>query len=363
MKNTILKFLCHSYRRACKGHAFEPQRPRFLLVSTTGLGDTLWGTPSLKALKTTFPHAYIAVVTSPIGKEILIHNPYIDDLFVLKSASLFSFFKLFFAVRRKEIQCALIFHSSQRFVLPFCILIGATEVIGTEKMHKGLDSLLTEIVPAKPMHEIERRLHIVAKVGAHVQSTPVLELHLSEKDEDVAQSFLKAKQIPDYLPIIGMHPGAKDVFKRWPLEMFADLGKRLCAHFGCTLIITGTATEKEVVEKISSQIPQSIPLTGELLLRPLAALIKKMSLFISNDTGPMHVAFAMQTPTIGLFAPTDFRVCGPFLNPKAAIIQKSMTCSPCLRKKCKDPFCMLQISVDEVFEHVLQLFYDRIEKA
>jgi lipopolysaccharide heptosyltransferase II len=356
-KNHLIKLFASLYRLFFKGNPRNQESPHFLIVSTTGLGDTLWATPAIKALKSSFPQCTLSVLTSPIGEEILKHNPYIDQLYVLKRSTLTSFLLLFFTLRRKKVEIALIFHASQRPVLPFCLLIGASQIIGTEKINKGLDFLLTKRLPLLQIHEIERRLNIASAVGATARDTPLLELHLSGEDEKRAAAFLKMKNVPSYLPLIGIHPGAKDAFKQWPAELFAELGSRLNAHFGSQIIITGTKEEKTLVESIASSIPGSIALIGELSLRPLAALIKNMSLFISNDTGPMHVAFAMQIPTIGLFAPTDFKLCGPYLSPRAFVIQKSRTCTPCLRKKCKDPLCLLQISVDEVFENALNLYY------
>ena len=76
---------------------------------------------------------------------------------------------------------------------------------------------------------------------------------------------------------------------------------------------------------------------------------------ISNDTGPMHLALAVQTPTIGLFTPTDPNLCGPYFVNSTLAIAKKQTCSPCLRKKCAEPFCLLQIGVNEVYDAVVKL--------
>lgn len=329
---------------------------RFLVVSTTGLGDTLWGTPALKALRANFPDAYIAVLTSEIGREVLKYNRHVDDLFVIKKQTLFSLIHLYFSVWKKKIHTALIFHTSQRPILPFCFLIGAQEIIGTEGINKGLDFLLTQALENKPMHEIARRMEIVRRVGA-CSLDSLIELFTSEEDEKQAIAFLEKHQVLPYLPLIGIHPGAKDKFKQWDPECFIEVGNRLVQHLGCQIFVTGNQSEKELVEQVSSQIPGAISVYGQLPLRSLAGLIKKMSLMIVNDTGPMHMAFAMHTPTVALFTPTDPKLCGPYFATRAQIIEKKKTCTPCLKKKCHEPFCLLQISPDEVYEASLNLFY------
>jgi lipopolysaccharide heptosyltransferase II len=316
----------------------------------------LWGTPAIKALRQSLPDCYLAVLTSPIGKEIFKHNRQIDELFVLKKPIILSLFFLLFTLRKREIGTVLVFHTSQRAVLPFCALLGAWRIIGTEEMSKGLDSLLTVAVDKKPIHEIERRLEIVSKVGAHTLD-PTLEFHVTESEEERCENFLKRLKIPPYLPLIGLHPGAKDAFKKWPPEKFIALGNRLVDHFGCQILVTGNREEKPLAEQIAKGTKGAISVAGDLLLGEMGALIKRMSLMVSNDTGPMHVAFALKTPTVALFAPTDPALCGPYFSSAARIIAKRRTCSPCLRKKCQDPFCMLQISEEEVYDAAIELFY------
>jgi lipopolysaccharide heptosyltransferase II len=359
IKNFLIKSLIRLVKRYRKKEIslVKGQPPRFLVVSTTGLGDTLWGTPALRALREKHPRAYIAVLTSSIGHEILRHNPHADQIFVLKNSSFISLLTLYFSLKRKKIHTVLIFHTSQRLVLPLCFLIGARTLIGTKGINKGLDFILTHGLENTPVHEIARRLEIIGQVGAQARN-PLLELYLSDEDKHSAEKFLQEHGIPDYIPIVGLQPGAKDKFKQWPPESFIDIGNRLKDHLGCQIVVTGSASEKNLVEKIARKIPGSIALHGELSLCAAAALIKKMSLMISNDTGPMHIAFAMQTPTIALFAPTDPKRCGPYFASRTKVIEKQTTCAPCLRKKCQDPFCLLQIGTQEVYDEALKLFYN-----
>jgi ADP-heptose:LPS heptosyltransferase len=337
MKNFLIRLLVGLVRPFLPKHRGD----RFLIVSTTGLGDTLWGTPAIRTLRETYPQGYIAVLTTPLGRQILRNNPHIDEIFVTKTASALRLFK-------RKISTIFVFHTSQRAVLPFCALLGASRIIGSEKMNKGLDSLLTNPLPYKKQHEIERRLEMVTQKGCAINSR-LMEFFPSTSDREQAKSLLPTGRV------IGLHPGAKDKFKQWTPAHFITLGQKLKRHLQCQIVITGTAPEKELVTAIASAIEGAIPIYENVSIPTLAAIVDKLSLYITNDTGPLHVACTTKTPTIALFTPTDSQLCGPYFASNVRVIQKQPTCFPCSRKKCQDGFCLLQISPDEVYQEALKL--------
>ncbi len=120
------------------------EEKRFLILSTTGLGDTLWGTPAIRALRKCFPTSYIGVVTSPIGKACLQHNRRIDELFVVKDPVFRHLLSVLSQIEKTEITHVLSFHTSQRPILPLASVLGAAEIVGTHGINKGLDFLLTQ---------------------------------------------------------------------------------------------------------------------------------------------------------------------------------------------------------------------------
>lgn len=337
LKNLLIRCLLKLFRPWMGAYTGD----RFLIVSTTALGDTLWGTPALHALRQSFPQAYISVLTSTTGKQVLQNNPHLDEIFSFKSN--WSLIQHFLRLRKCKIATVLVFHTSQRLVLPFCSLLGASRIIGTEKMNKGLDSLLTERLSVSSVHEIERRLQVVHAAGANIHSRQ-MEIFPTDADCRIAERLL-----PSGL-VIGIHPGAKDRFKQWPPSHFIRLGNVLREKLGCTVVVTGTSVERPLVETIARSIPDAVALYQGLTIPAFAAFVKRLALFITNDTGPLHIACAANTPTIALFTPTDPAVCGPYYAPHVHVVQKKPTCSPCLRKKCREPFCLLQISPAEVFD-------------
>ena len=344
MKNQLIRSLVSLLRPKKSAH----RKQRFLIASTTALGDTLWATPAIAALREAHPDTPLSVLTSSIGKEVLRYNPHIDELFVLEGSAFFSLCRLYKTLKQRQFSHIFLFHASQRTVLPFMALLGAEALIGTAGLNKGLDDLLTYPLPLDPtLHEIERRLHIVNQAGAKPTSKE-LSLYLSETDKRQAHDWIATLSIPKGVRCIALHPGAKDAFKQWPTSHFIELGRRLQKEGGYQLFITGTPAEKTLVEETASALPGSIPAI-HLPLRSFAAFLQNMHLLITNDTGVMHVAFALRVPTLALFSPTDPMRCGPLEAKNVTILAKTPTCNPCLRKKCLSPFCLMQIGVEEVY--------------
>ncbi len=337
IKNTLLKLLAKPYLRYREAIS-NPKR--ILVASTTGLGDTLWATPAIRALKQTHPQALICVLISPIGAQVLKNNPYIDQMIVMNSSSFLQFPKIAYSIKRFDPDQVFIFHTSQRIILPLCAMTRAKSIAGTCGINKGLDKLLTN--PCTPIyqHEISRRMQITS-----VDGNETLDWHTTNDEAIWAQEFIKQFT----RPVIALHPGSKDRFKQWPKEHFIMLGQKCASELNAQVVITGNLAEKPLANQIAKSIPGANSLAGELNIRQFGALLPLFQCFVTNDTGPMHMAFATTTKTVALFGPTDPNLCGPHQAKQANIIAKKKTCSPCLRKKCCDPFCMRSIGVQEVF--------------
>jgi ADP-heptose:LPS heptosyltransferase len=322
---------------------FPQSQRRILCVATTALGDTLWATPAIESLRQSFPDSMIAVLTSPIGMQILKHNPHLDKLFLASEP----FFPKFFRLRRElyaeKFDTVLVFHASQRLALPLAAAIGASRIVGTEKMNKGLDSLLTDPLPNIRQHEIIRRLKMVERIGGAIHS------------ENLSLFLQPYERIPKREGRwVALHPGSKDGFKRWPKEKFAEVGRALKERLGLEILITGTEEEEQLMRQTAAMIPGAHLAESTLSFRSFAALLEQMDLLISNDTGPFHVACALNTPAIGLYAATDPFLCGPH-HAKAVAIAKTSSCTPCLKRKCRSPFCLLQIGPCEVIEAAVNI--------
>ena len=146
---------------------------------------------------------------------------------------------------------------------------------------------------------------------------------------------------------IAIHPGSKDGFKRWPAHHFAAVGSQLKAALSCEIFITGTPSELALMKDVAAQIPGAHLMDPHLSLRSFAAELEQMDLLISNDTGPVHLACALRRPVLAIYSSTDPHLCGPYKALYATALYKRRTCEPCLKRRCRRPFCLLQISIQE----------------
>ncbi|MBI3508789.1 MAG: glycosyltransferase family 9 protein [Chlamydiia bacterium] len=332
MKNFWIRLFLRFFSQ--KNRSGPPRR--ILVVATTALGDTLWATPALASLRQSFPEAYIAVVTSGVGMELLKHNPNVDRLYEWKNL-----WRLYKQWKGKAFDTALIFHASQRLPLPLCVAAGIGQIVGTAGLNKGLDDLLTLPLPNIRQHEIERRLAMVKAIGGKVHNHRLSLFLTKEEKRNVKPLYIADRWV-------AIHPGSKDVFKRWPLSSFAEVGNRLQKEYECQILITGTQEERDLMAQLAAKIPGSRILEQGLSLRQFAAVLEKMALLISNDTGPVHVALALERPVIAIYASTDPELCGPYQVQRAEVVARRATCMPCLKRKCQVPFCLMQIGPEEV---------------
>ncbi|MBN1914292.1 MAG: glycosyltransferase family 9 protein [Parachlamydiales bacterium] len=349
MKNTLLRLAVLWNNLWIQKNRFTGSCARFLIVSTTGLGDALFATPSIRHLKKTFPHAYIGALVTRASHEVLFNNPDIDEFFIVQRPILWHALLLQRILRKKKIEIVFVLHASQRIILPLCAAIGAQTVIGTQNLHKGLDDLLDISIPKNPIHEIERRLEIVYAVTLQKSARETPRFFLTDQEKEAGKKILE--KIPK--PIIVLHPGAKDRYKRWPKEFFLQAMHLMEKKKPCSFIITGTKNEKDLLDFFTKNIPQA-HLLFDLSLRKYASFLSLCDLIVTNDTGPLHLAAALHIPSVALFSPTDPCFSHPY-HASSNILYKPPTCSPCLRRKCSHPSCLEQITPEEVAEKALSL--------
>jgi ADP-heptose:LPS heptosyltransferase len=347
----ILSFFISSKK---KENLLDPTHPRILIVSTTALGDTLWATPAIKAIKKRFPQSYCALLSQKVGFEIFKNNPFLDDCFFFEEPLTYSFFSLLFKLRSKKFQALVVFHASQRLIFPLCALLGSEKRIAFRGKNKGLDAFFNHLISEKKIHEMEKRALLLETLDVPCEDLELLFFPTLEEEERI-QQFLKEKKISQEKPLLILHPGATDAYRKWPEECYIELGNKLLQHLDCHLLISGGKKEQKLLQYIGSKIPGSFSLFPPLPLRDFAALLKKSQLLITNDTGPMHLSLAVKTKTLALFVPTQPKFTGPLQVPHGYALAKPTPCHPCLQRKCQNAHCWKQMKVDEVFEQAVAL--------
>lgn len=327
---------------------------KVLIISNTGIGDTMWGTPALKMLKKTYPNSSVTVLTSLLSQEVLKNNPYVDETILLKKGGALPLIWKFFAVYRKQFDSILVFHTSLKWLIPFCYFLAPKNLIAFEHDAKEFQPLLTQTLVSKLHHPIIQRNMLVEKLGVKEQEN-LMELFLTKNEYGEADQFLKNHHVDLTKPIIGFQPGASNLFKCWPIQHFKELARLIEKKYRANIIIFGNKDETDFAKEILKTTP-IICAAGKLTVRTSAALLSKLNLLVTNDTGPMHLAIASKIPMVAIFGPTPDNLCWPHQEAKhIRIISRPMPCQKCVRQLCMLPFCLEQISPQEVLANIEEL--------
>ncbi len=324
----------------------KKNRPkRFLVISTTGIGDTLMGTPALRALKLSFPDSQVDLLVKSQSAGLLFGNPYVDRILRYRNNPLFRGL-LFLKAYRTNYDHILVFHANED-LWKILRMVRYGDCYSRQSFEDPTRRVIR--LDSIPKHSIQKRLALVEKVGGKNSKDYRYDYFLPPSAIHWAKEKLKEWGISPRDRMVGIQPGAADTFKRWPLESFVKVAKYLQTVHGVKIYLNASAGEQDLIERFAGDFGDGpVFCSPKGSLTQSAALMKKCSVFISNDTGPMHMAVGLGVPLIGLFCPTGSDMTGPLGYSGAIAIQKAMPCSPCRVRDCPDNFCMRQISVEEV---------------
>ena len=319
---------------------------RILIVNVNWLGDTIFVTPFIRAIREAFPDSYIAILMHSRCREILEGDPRINEI-ILYGGKIFS---LVSQLRSKKFDTAFILRRSLTRTLLLC-LSRIPERIGYDSKKSGF--LLTKRVPepSKNIHRVEHFLGLARAAGIEPK-TRDYEFFISEKDRRDAQRVLMEAGITDGMEFVVINPGGNWDLKRWPPENFARLGDEISKKFNKKIVLSGAEKDSGLCKNISHLMKSKpVLLCGKIGLKTLGAVFEKAKWVISNDSGPMHIAAGVKTPVVALFGPTSFHITGPYGSGKSKVLQKEIDCEiPCYKLSCKDNRCMKAISVEDVLE-------------
>ena len=329
---------------------------RVLIFNVNWLGDVLFSTAAIRNIRYNFPKSHIACIVPPRCYPVLKGNPHLDEVIIFDERdihkSLISKIKFIRQLKAKKFDIVFLFHRSFTRAL-ITYLAGIPERIGYTGAKRGF--ILTENIPQPSKdsgHRIDYYLGVVEKAGFKVEDR-YSEFFTNELDEKFVEEFLKNQGIDKKDFIVAVNPGGNWHLKRWPKEYFAKLSDALIAELKAKVIILGAESDLGLSRAIRAEMKEK-PLiaAGKFNLKQLAAFFKKIDLFISADTGPLHIANAVAAKKIiGLFGPTSINITGPYPLTNVILLQKNVGCViPCYKLDCKDNRCMKTITPDEVLE-------------
>ncbi|MDH4135980.1 MAG: glycosyltransferase family 9 protein, partial [Anaerolineae bacterium] len=356
--------------------------PSILLIRPDHLGDLLFTTPALRALRTAFPQARITCLVGPWAEAVVTSNPCIDEVMLCPFPGftrqpkksivepyvvLWRYARL---LREKEFDLAVILRFDHWWGALLAYLARISRRVGYDIAE--VKPFLTDVVPYVPgRHEVEQNLALVEAVNGQPplrrlavkpsQGFP-LEFPLSAQDREFAARYLAEQGVGDEDPLVCIHPGAGAPVKLWRNEKWARLADALAERYGVKVILTGSANEGPLVQAITERMTsQPLVAAGQTTLGQLAALLARCRLVLGVDSGPLHLAVAAGTPTVHLYGPVDSRTFGPWGDPaRHVVLTSDMDCLPCNRldyrvDELEGHRCVWDISETQVIEAARRL--------
>lgn len=337
------------------------QKPKKILVRMPNwLGDLVMATPVLKDLREAFPEAEITAMCQTKTCALIKHDPNIDEIFCFQKPSGWihrrQHLDIIEPLRQGRYDLGVLLTNS--FSSAWWLWRGHVQNrIGFKDHFRNflLDMPVDYPTEKQTQHLVYTYKALLEPLGiAKTNSKP--HLYLTDSELESAKELLKKYNIElGKHKIIGINPGAAyGSAKCWPPERFESVAGRLIGNPNHRVIFFGDPGGAKLVDNICQKLPeQVINLAAKTSIRELMALIKLCTVFLTNDSGPMHIAAALKTPLVAIFGSTSDVKTGPFEHGK--VIHKHVECSPCYKRVCPiDHRCMTRIEDAEVYNELMK---------
>lgn len=318
-----------------------------LFVTLSNLGDIILTTPVLEKLREVFPAARIDVVTGEPGKAVFSGHPSVREVFVPKRhASLAERIVSAVSLNRRGYDLVVDLKNS---LLPFIVgaKYKASSMATVLKGHGAWGKGLGE----KSLHKVYEHLSRLESLGIDISGKPRFFIPVTQEEKVLVDRALK---VAGGKKIVVMNPGAKSHLKRWDAAKFADLAVRLTGEGGCHVFVVGNDDDRDVMGRFLPLAGSCVTdLSSRTSLGALADLMRRAALVVTNDSAPLHVASAVNAPTVAIFGPTDEAKYGPLSSKSMVIKPPDVLCRPCGKALCSigpDEGCISRVTADEVFE-------------
>ena len=329
---------------------------RIAIFRALQLGDLLQAIPAMRAMRAGFPGAEITLIGLPWAESLVQRFHRYLDRFVefagypgIAEVEIIPERTRRFLDEQRAYGYDLVIqmHGSGRTSNRFALALGAKVTVGYYEGKRPEGLALGAPYP-HDQPEVFRNLGLAKLLGCQA-CDPSLEFPLSRQDHAEAAALLRMLPRANR-PWIGLHAGARPPARRWPAEYFASLADHFARRFDAQVVLTGNSDEEAIAHSITERMAtKPINLVGRTSLGGLAALIGELDLFVSNDTGPAHIACALDTPSITIFGPADYRRWAPLDQKRHLVVRRPVECSPCSYWDCPiDHRCLRWISPEMV---------------
>lgn len=326
---------------------------KILIRGTNWIGDAILTVPAVDSIRAAYPKAHIAVLAKPWVADIYEMFTAVDEVIIYQKEydNALGVFRLAKLLKKRKFDLAILLQNAiEAAIIAFAA--GIPLRAGYDSDCRGI--LLTHSVhrseEIRKLHQTDYYLEMVKALGCAAVNK---EMHLETKISRQEAACVRQKYLPDpEKEIIGIAPGAAyGPAKRWFPARFAAVADKIAGAFACQIILLGGKSDNDTAEEVRSLAQTSVlNLAGNTNLKEAVLLISQCRLFISNDSGLMHVAGALNIPTIAIFGSTNPQTTSPVGN-QSVVIHREVACSPCLKKTCPTDFkCMELITVEDIWQ-------------
>ena len=340
---------------------------RILIRATNWVGDAVMCLPALAAIRSRFPKAHISILARPWVADLYERGPFADEVLLLNAG----IWKTARRMRALHFDCAILLQNAFAAAL-IAWLAGIPRRIGYNRDGRGF--LLTDAIAVPrdgetPRHERFYYLELLRRAGIieGVPSSGAIELPGAVVRENAARENAArengARKFAELgLPqrVVGVSPGAAfGGAKRWLPDRFSESAARIASELGAGVAVFGSESERRLGESVADAVRRrDIPVhnfAGATTLREFIQLAAACEIYLTNDSGAMHISSALGVPTVAVFGATDYAATGP-TGAHSRIVREPVECSPCLLRECPiDHRCMTRVTADRVVDAALAL--------
>ena len=334
---------------------------RVLIRGTNWIGDVIMSLPAISAVRKTLPDAEISVLSKPWVADIYRLSPDVDEVIPFQSPGdhdgITGKLRLACEIKEKNFDIALLLQNAiEAAIIAWLARIPVRAGYNSD----GRGFLLTHSVQRtreiREIHQVDYYLEMVKALGFHGEKENI-RLKIQDDLKRRAEELRLQHNITSKGPLVGMAPGANyGPAKMWYPERFAAVADRLADEFSAEVMLFGSQKDRERTNLVKGHAQHKlIDMAGETGLAEAIALIAGCDLFISNDSGLMHLAGALDVPLVAIFGSTNPVATSP-VGEKSIVVYSDVDCSPCLKERCPTDFrCMDLIGIDDVYRKAREL--------
>jgi len=345
----------------------ETHPSNILVRAPNWIGDAVMGTPALMDLRKAYPSANITLWARPAVAELLKGHPSINEILVYdyrgKHGGMFGKAALIQTLRKGNFELAILFQNAFEAAI-LTLLAGIAERVGyaTDGRKWLLSKSIEAPIKKGAVHLVQYYQGLIRDM-TEIQTDRIPNLVVDKEDQERIDQRFPELVMTDGDYLIGVNPGSiYGTAKRWLPERFAEAADHLVRKFRedllpgkrIRIVLVGSQGEESLGQYIADCMKECpIVLSGKTTLRELMGIIKRCSIFLTNDTGPMHIANAFNVPLAAVFGPTDPDDTAPYNN-RQALVRTPVNCAPCFLRHCPiDHRCMTGVSVQQVYQVAL----------